>query len=189
MATHNLPDDELNRPTDPAQLGSDQGSVSRPEDDPRDMSTVVANAGDYRDGAGPRNQEPDPAFRDSRPVAGQGSDFDQQRRQGAGDSDDHYGAVGRGYGMGHAGFNGDEDRGYDQSGYRGGLGTSGGREDLSDRQFNPDQNPFTGGYGGGDYDQPTGSITQRIGLNSRNPTDESNPRPDDNLPKAGTETT
>jgi hypothetical protein len=75
--------------------------------------------------------------------------------------------------MGRAGFNGDQDRGYDESGIRGGVGSSGGREDLSDRAI-PDSNPFTGGYGGGDYDRPDESQTRNIGLNSRNPTDESN---------------
>jgi hypothetical protein len=105
--------------------------------------------------------------------APQGSDFDNQRRHGASGFDASYGNVGHGQGMGRAGFNGDEDRSYDENGIRGGLGSSGGREDLSDRAI-PDSNPFTGGYGGGDYDRPDESQTRNIGLNSRNPTDESN---------------
>jgi hypothetical protein len=103
----------------------------------------------------------------------QGSDYDQRRRQGPGGPDDQYGTVGTTTGMGRTGFNGDEDRGYDQSGYRGGLGTSGGREDLSDRQFDADGNPFTGGYGGGDYDQPQNeALSQHLGLHSPKPTED-----------------
>jgi|GEM_PF-2002535 len=190
MATHDQPDDELNRANDPAQLGADQGPVSRPEEDPRDMSTVLANPEGTRTEAGPNTQEQDTTSRaDHGPTAERGSDFDRQRRQGAGGIGDNSGAVGRGQGMGHAGFNGDEDRGYDQSGHRGGLGTSGGREDLSDRTFPVDQNPFTGGYSGGDYDQPDESIRQHIGMNSRNPTDEPDQRPDDTPTISDTETT
>jgi len=167
MATHNEPDDQQNQSIDPAQLGGDQAPATRPEDDARDMSTVMADAD------ADRSKTPGAAFGNSNPQPGQGSDFDQQRRQGAegtgNNSDD---AVGQGEGMARAGFNGDEDRGYDQSGHRGGLGSSGGREDLTDRNVDTEQNAFTGGYGGSDYDQPDKSETENLGLNSRNPTDE-----------------
>ena len=189
MATQNQPDDELNRPPiDPAPLGADQGPVSRPEDDPRDMSTIMADPNNFRDQAGTRDLEYDAEFGHGL-EAGQGSHFDQQRRQGATGSDDRPDDVGRGHGLGHAGFNGDEDRGYDQSGHRGGLGTSGGRENLADRHVEADTNPFTGGYGGGDYDRPADSTSQRIGLNTPNPTNESAPRPDDDSSKSESETT
>jgi hypothetical protein len=172
MATSDQPNDELNNSIDPAQLGADQAPATRPEDDPRDMSTVLANAGDSPTGKGPQSQVQDTELGADATPTGQGSEFDNLRRRGAEGSGDNSGAVGRGEGMGRAGFNGDEDRGYDQSGYRGGLGTSGGREDLADRNFDTDQNPYTGGYGGGDYDRPDESQTQNLGLNSRNPTDD-----------------
>ncbi|GGF26987.1 hypothetical protein [Hymenobacter cavernae] len=169
MATDNQPADQQNQTPDPAQLGGDQAPATRSEDDPRDMSTVMADADMDR------SQAPGAAFGTSDPQPGQGSDFDQQRRQGAegtgNNSDD---AVGQGEGMGRAGFNGDEDRGYDQSGHRGGLGSSGGREDLTDRNLGTDSNAFTGGYGGGDYDQPDKSQTQNLGLNNGGPTKETN---------------
>ncbi|UOQ68400.1 hypothetical protein [Hymenobacter volaticus] len=100
----------------------------------------------------------------------QGSDYNQQRRYSAASPDEPYSSVGRSYGTGRADFNGDEDRAYDESGTRGGLGTSGGRENLSDRQVNSDTNAFRGGYGGGDYNQPRPEEAQNIGMNSRNPT-------------------
>ncbi|OUJ74248.1 hypothetical protein [Hymenobacter crusticola] len=162
MTTSNQPDDQ-NQAPDPAQLGGDQAPATRSEDDPRDMSTVMADAD------ADRSKAPGAAFGNSDPQPGQGSNFDQQRRQGAAgtgnNSDD---AVGQGDGMGRAGFNGDEDRGYDQSGHRGGLGSSGGREDLTERNVDTEQNPYTGG----DYKQPDKSEAQNLGLNSQNPTNE-----------------
>jgi hypothetical protein len=125
----------------------------------------MANANDYRDEVGLRDHQDSPATE-------QGSAFDQQRRQGAGGIGNNSGPVGRGQGMGQAGFNGDLDRGYDQSGHRGGLGSSGGREDVSNRNFGADQNAFTGGYGGGDYDRPDEVLGRHIGMYSRNPTDD-----------------
>ncbi|KUG07290.1 hypothetical protein [Solirubrum puertoriconensis] len=90
-----------------------------------------------------------------------------------------YSGANRGYGQGFAGFNGNLDRGYDESGIRGGLG-SGGRDSFSDRNFDVDRNPFRGGYGGGDYDQGgrnrTDSRNMNIGMNSRGPMDEQNRR-------------
>ncbi len=167
MAIDNQPDDELNNPTDPAKLGSDQGSGFTTDDDPRAMPRTPLNAVDTSDQAGsvPSGQVGDGI------NAPQGSAFDTQRRLGASGFDASLGSVGHGQGMGRAGFNGDEDRTYDESGIRGGVGNSGGREDFSDRAF-PDSNPFTGGYGGGDYDRPSEEQTQNIGLNSRNPTSE-----------------
>jgi len=160
MTTPNQSDDQNQMP-DPAQLGGDQGPATRSEDDARDMSTVMADA-DME-----RSQAPGAAFGTSNPQPGQGSEFDQQRRQGAegtgNNSDD---AVSQGEGMGRAGFNGDEDRGYDQSSHRSGLGASGGREDLTDRNVDKDSNAFTGGYGGGDYSQPDRSDAPNVGLNN-----------------------
>jgi hypothetical protein len=170
MAANFPPPNDQNNATDPAKLGADQGPGTSPEEDPRDMSTVLADAGNYRDEVAPRHPDAAP---NGQSGSEQGSAFDEQRRQGAMGSGDNSGAMGAGEGMGRAGFNNDEDRGYDQSGHRGGLGTSGGREDLSDRDASPEQNAFTGGYGGGDYDQPDSSQTQDLGLNSRNPTDQS----------------
>ncbi|QDA61472.1 hypothetical protein [Hymenobacter jejuensis] len=175
MATHNQPDDELNTPTDPAQLGADQAPVSQPEDDPRDMSTVRASASDFRDGVGLRSPRQDANSGGS--DMGQGSDFDRQRRQGAAGTGDNSGAVGRGEGMGRAGFNNDEDRGYDQSGQRGGVGSSGGREDLSDRNPDTQQNPFTGEFEL--HNRPDDALTQRIGMNNPNPA-----KPDQNSDEA-----
>lgn len=174
MAISNQPDDELNLPNDPAQLGSDQGSGFNTGDDPRAMPRIPMNAVDTSDQAGSAasGQISDGI------NAPQGSDFDSQRRHGASGFDDSLGAVGRGQGMGRAGFNGDHDRTYDESGIRGGLGTSGGREDLSDRNLGADSNPFTGGYGGGDYDRPSEQQTQNLGMNSRNPTDNQNEEDD-----------
>ncbi|OON68890.1 hypothetical protein [Hymenobacter sp. CRA2] len=105
--------------------------------------------------------------RSSRP----GSYVNDGRRQGA--TGYGYGDVGREYGQGRAGFNGDEDRGYDQNGLRGGLGNSGGRDDFADRRFDQDRNAFRGGYGGGDYDrgQRDEPLLGRIGMNSRGPQD------------------
>lgn len=160
MTNPSQPDDDLNRHTDPAQLGADQGPGSAPEDNPQDLSSVMTTADKDRDDGNRRS-----------PATGQGSDFDQRRRQSAGAPDDPYGAVEHSQGMGRTADNSDEDRGYDQSGYRGGLGASGGRDDLSDRHFDADGNPFTGGYGGGDYGQPDESQRQHLGMNSRNPTD------------------
>jgi len=164
MTTNEQPDDELTQPTDPAQLGADQGPGDAPEEDSRDMSTVLANADDARRQASDITNQSD--------GAGRGSDFDQLRRQGAEGAGDNSGAMGRGQGMGRAG-NGDEDRGYDQSGHRGGLGSSGGREDLSDRHFDTDQNAFTGGYGSSDYDQPDNEeLRGKLGLHTPNSTDD-----------------
>jgi hypothetical protein len=123
------------------------------------MSTIMADADAGRDKVGQGS------------GSTQGSDFDQQRRQGATNDGDSNGNVGQGQGMGHSDTNGDEDRGYDQSGYRGGLGASGGREDLSDRTVDTDRNPFVGGYDGGGTDRPTAAQTQKLGLNTPNPTD------------------
>ena len=166
MATNEQATNELNRPTDPAQLGGDQGPATTPEDDSRDMSPIMADADKSRsDGNKDEN------------ASSQGSDFNQQRQQSAAGDGDQYGTVGRGQGMGHADTNGDEDRGYDQSGYRGGLGTSGGREDLSDRNTDTDQNPFVGGYDGGGTDRPTEAQTKNIGLNTPQPTGDSDKNP------------
>jgi hypothetical protein len=132
---------------------------------------VMANADGSRNGAGPDTQGRGTAAEGgSTSAPEQGSEFDQQRRQGASGTDDQYGTVGRSEGMGRTGDNGDEDRGYDESGYRGGVGSSGGREDLSDRIVDTDQNPYTGGYGGNTPDQPDAAQTSRLGLNTPNPT-------------------
>ena len=170
MATENQPTDDQTQANDPAQLGADQSPATTPEDDAHDMSTVMVNADGSRNGAGPDTQGRGPAAEGSNNAAPeQGSDFDQQRRQGASGTDDQYGTVGRSEGMGRTGDNGDEDRGYDESGYRGGVGTSGGREDLSDRNFDNDQNPYTGGYGGTSPDRPDSTQTSRIGLDTPSP--------------------
>jgi hypothetical protein len=185
MANDNQPNDELNQPNDPAKLGSDQGSGFNADDDPRAMPRTPLNAVDTSGQAGSVTS----GQIGNGINAPQGSDFDNQRRQGASGFDDSYGTVGRGQGMGRAGFNGDEDRTYDESGIRGGLGNSGGREDFSDRSFGADSNPFTGGYGGGDYDRPSDPLVERIGMNSRNPTDESEQDQEDNPTNAGSQTT
>lgn len=157
MATTAQPDHELNQPNDPAQLGGDQGPATNAADDSHDMSTIMADADAGRDKVG----------QDSGST--QGSDFDQQRRQGATGDGEANGNVGQAQGMGRT-DNGDEDRAYDQSGYRGGLGASGGREDHSDRTVDTDRNPFVGGYDGGGTDRPTADQTQNLGLNTPNPT-------------------
>ncbi len=160
MATTDQPTHEPNQALDPAKLGADEQPATTPQDDSHDMSTVMADA-DTDEG---------------RPFASetnarQGSAFDQQRRQGAeGDANAPTTDMGHGQGMGRADFDGDEDRGYDQSGHRGGLGSSGGREDLSDRQTDTDANPFTGGYDGSGTHLPPADQTQHLGLNTPNPT-------------------
>jgi hypothetical protein len=169
------PNDELNTPNDPAKLGSDQGSGFNTDDDARAMPRTPLNAVDASDEAGARSPERDGS---DTPL---GSAFDQQRRQGAMNDDSSNGTAGQGEGMGHTGSNGDEDRGYDENGLLGGVGSSGGLEDFSDRVF-PDSNPFTGGYGGSDYDQPSEEQTQHLGLNTPNPIDtvdsnQDNPHP------------
>ncbi|QIL77659.1 hypothetical protein [Hymenobacter sp. HDW8] len=185
MAIDNQTNDELNQPNDPAKLGSDQGAGFNADDDPRAMPRSPLNAVDTSDQAG----SVAPGQIGDRINAPQGSDFDTQRRQGASGFDDSLGSLGRGQGMGRAGFNGDEDRTYDESGIRGGLGSSGGREDLSDRNLGVDTNAFTGGYGGGDYNRPSDPLVDRIGMNSRNPTDESEQDQEDNSTNAGSQTT
>lgn len=164
MATNQPADNEQNRPTDPAQLGGDQGPATTPEDDARDMSPIMADADKSRTD-------------ENRETSQQGSDFNQQRQQGAEGQGDSYGATGRGQGMGHAADSGDEDRGYDQSGYRGGLGASGGRENLSDRNTDTNQNPFVGGYDGGGTDRPTEAQTKDIGLDAPQPNSDSDKSP------------
>lgn len=161
MATNEQLDQELNRPTDATQLGADQAPATTPSDDAHDMATVLADTERGRDDAATAPAEG--------PNAQQGSDFDRQRRQGAAGDEDKTGEVGQGQGMGHAEASGDEDRGYDQSGYRGGLGASGGREDLSDRHFEDDQNPFTGGYGGGGAKQADDAEGKNVGLDTSGP--------------------
>jgi hypothetical protein len=156
MATNDQPENEQNYPTDPAQLGADQAPATNAADDAHDMSTVLADPATGRDDAAPA-----PAA-----AAQQGSDFNQQRQQGAAGNGDSYGAVGRSQGMGHTTDTGDEDRGYDQSSYRGGLGASGGREDLSERNTDPAHNPFAGGYGGGPNDQPNDAKAKNVGLDT-----------------------
>jgi hypothetical protein len=162
MTTNEQPDQELGHPVDAAQLGADQAPETTPADDAHDMSTILADTESGRADAG--------ATPAQNQATQQGSDFDQQRRQGAVGNDDKAGAVGQGQGMGHADTNGDEDRGYDQSGYRGGLGASGGREDLSDRHFEEDPNPFTGGYGGGGDNPPADAAGKNVGLDTNGPT-------------------
>lgn len=152
--------DEQQRPLDAAQLGADQGPATTARDDAHDMSPVLADT----DSASAQQD----ASADSNTT--QGSDFDQQRQQGAAPGQ-HSGEVGRSLGMGRTGDNGDEDRGYDESGQRGGVGSSGGREDLSDRQTDTNQNPFTGGYGGQGGDQPAPAQSQQLGLNTPSPTE------------------
>ena len=161
MATNEQPDQEPSRPTDAAQLGADQAPETAPSDDAHDMSTVVADAESGRGEVGVQPAQGQ--------AAQQGSDFAQQRRQGAAGDGDKASAVGQGQGMGHAAASGDEDRGYDQSGHRSGLGASGGREDLSDRHFETDQNPFTGSYGGGGAKRPDGAADKNVGLDAGGP--------------------
>lgn len=115
MATTH-PTDTPNQAFDPAQLGGETEPTTPARDDSHDMTTVLADA----DSAQGRPFA-------SQPVeAPQGSEFNQQRQQGATADPDHTQAnVGPGQGMGRT-SDGDEDRGYDQSGIRGGLGSSGG---------------------------------------------------------------
>ena len=168
MTTSDQSAAEQQRPLDPAQLGADQSPATTARDDAHDMSPVLAR---------PEDDQNAPAH----PEAGselettQGSDFDSQRQQGAAPGE-HPSEVGRSMGMGRTGDNGDEDRGYDQSGIRGGVGSSGGSEDLSDRQTDTNQNPFTGGYGGQGGDQPAPEQSQHLGLNTPSPAD-SEPAP------------
>jgi hypothetical protein len=159
MTTSDQPANEQ-QPIDPAQLGADQGPATTSRDDAHDMSPVLADT----DSASAQQDA------SSNAKTTQGSDFDQQRQQSAA-SGSQYGDVGRSMGMGRTGDNGDEDRGYDQSSYRGGVGSSGGREDLSDRQTDTDQNPFTGGYGGQTPDQPAAAQSKHLGLNTPSPTE------------------
>ncbi|TVT43376.1 hypothetical protein FNT36_04625 [Hymenobacter setariae] len=161
MATSDQPAGEQQRPPDPTQLGADQGPATTSRDDAHDMSPVLADT----DSASAQQDA------SSEAKTAQGSDFDQQRQQGAAPGG-HYGDVGRSMGMGQTADTGDEDRGYDQSSQRGGVGSSGGREDLSDRQTDTDQNPYTGGYGGQAPDQPAASQSQHLGLNTPNPTED-----------------
>lgn len=143
---------------DPAQLGAPQSPETSSRDDAHDLSTVLTDGG-----TGPGRQ-----FAGSTTGTPQGSEFDQQRRGAAGNPNAPTPEA-TGQGMGHTSSNGDEDRGYDQSGHRGGLGSSGGPEDLSERQF-PDPNPFTGSSAGGGQDQPPSNQTDKLGLNTPNPT-------------------
>lgn len=153
MATTEHPTNEPNQALDPAQLGADQQPATTARDDAHDLSTVLADA-DTDEG------RPFAA----KAASNQGSAFAEQRRQGAAGAPTE--DTGHAQGMGHAESDGDEDRGYDQSGLRGGLGSSGGREDLSERQTDTDQNPFTGGYDGGEQHQPPASQTEQLGLHT-----------------------
>ncbi|MCC3158227.1 hypothetical protein LJ737_13345 [Hymenobacter sp. 15J16-1T3B] len=131
---------------------------------------------------GPQPEDGRPDYRRAAQEFGHASrpesDLQAQRRRGA--AGYGYGDVAREFGQGRAGYNGDEDRGYDQNGLRGGLGNSGGHDDFADRRFDQDRNPFRGGYGGGDYDhgQRDEPLLGRIGMNSRGPADQ---RPDEGL--------
>lgn len=150
------PDDSTGRPEQPNDFRDyNHGPDSYPP--PRRQSE--GRSDDFRAGQG--------FGRSSRP----GSFLNDGRRQGAGGYG--YGDVGREYGQGRAGYNGDQDRGYDQNGLRGGLGSSGGPDDFADRRFDQDRNPFRGGYGGGDYDHNRREepLLGRIGMNSRGPSD------------------
>jgi hypothetical protein len=142
-----------NQPTDPAQLGADQSPETSPRDDAHDMSTVLAEAD--------KDQSPDT----TRQHHGQalGSDFDQQRRQGAEGQGNPTGETSQGQGRTD---NGDEDRTYDQNPQRGGLGNSGGREDHAERHTDTDANPYSGGT-----HQPSAEQTKNLGLNTPSPTD------------------
>lgn len=165
MTIDERPDETQNQATDPTQLGADQAPATTPRDDARDMSPVLADS--FRQqGAASATQTEGEQHADNSST--QGSDFDQRRREGAQGTGDNSAAMGRGQGMGHAGYNGDHDRGYDESGHRGGLGTSGGREDLSDRKFDTEGKPFAGGYGGGNYDQPDPLTSPHIGMDGTN---------------------
>lgn len=160
MATTDQPTSQPNQDQalDPAQLGADTQPATSARDDAHDMSPVLADA-DTNQGRPFANE----------PTTKQGSAFDKQRQQGAtGNTPTE--DVGHAQGMGHAEGDGDEDRGYDQSGLRGGLGSSGGREDLDERQTDRGQNPFSGGYDGGGPDQPPAAKTEKLGLNTPQPT-------------------
>ncbi|NML67836.1 hypothetical protein HHL22_21750 [Hymenobacter sp. RP-2-7] len=159
MATANQPTPDHSQPTDPAQLGADQSPETSARDDSRDMSPVIAET----------HKDQDPATAGQQVNQPLGSQFDQQRQQSA--ANDSAGDVGQGQGQGRAADNGDEDRGYEQSGYRGGLGGSGGRESHDDCQTDTDANPYTGGYDGGGNDQPSPEQTKNLGLNTPSPTD------------------
>jgi len=159
MATADQPTPDRAQPTDPAQLGADQSPEISPRDDTRDMSPVIAETDKNQDPATTGQQV-------SQPL---GSEFDQQRRQGATGAGTPTGEAGQG--LGHTADNGDEDRGYDQSGYRGGLGSSGSPDSYADRQTDTDANPYTGGYDGGGNDQPSPEQTKNLGLNTPAPTD------------------
>ena len=77
-----------NQPTDPAQLGADQSPETSRQDDSRDMSPVIAETD--------KDQSPDTAGQHiGQPL---GSDFDQQRRQGAAGSGNPTGDMGQGQG-------------------------------------------------------------------------------------------
>ncbi|MDF7811555.1 hypothetical protein [Hymenobacter sp. YC55] len=154
MATYNQPNNGL----DPL------------EDDLNGMPNGGNITGNNQFGGENLPPDHDDALQGDTDFQDQGTDYNQQRRHSAASPNEPYGSVGQSYGTGRADFNGDEDRAYDESGTRGGLGTSGGREDLSDRQVNPDTNAFRGGYGGGDYSQPRPDEVQNIGMNSHNPT-------------------
>jgi len=147
-----------NQPTDPAQLGADQSPETSSRDDSRDMSPVIAETD--------KDQSPDTTSQPSGQSLG--SDFDQQRYQGAEGQGNPTGDVGQG--QGRADYYGDEDRTYDQNPQRGGLGSSGGREDHTDRDTDLDANPYTGGYDGGGDNQPSPEQTKNLGLNTPNPT-------------------
>jgi hypothetical protein len=121
------------------------------------MSSVIAET----------DKDQDPSTNGPAPHRHLGSEFSQQRQQGA--ADGATSDVGHGQGLGHAADNGDEDRGYEQSGHHGGLGSSGGRESHADRQFDTDANPYTGGYDGGNNDQPSPEQTKNLGLNTPPP--------------------
>lgn len=168
MTAADQPARDAASPLDPTKLGADESPATTSRDDSHDMSTVLADDG-QQDAAPPA----EPAGRAAHSAQNeQGSDFDRQRQQGAAGPGGNPSDVGQGQGMGRSSSNGDEDRGYDQSGHRGGLGSSGGREDLSDRQP-ADQNPFTGGYN----DQPAASQSAQLGANTTS-TDETAPSHD-----------
>jgi len=160
MATTDQSSSTPQQPIDPAQLGADQSPETSRRDDNRDMSSVLAEAD--------KDQSPDTTSHSSGRALG--SEFSQQRQQSA--AGHGAGDVGRGQGMGRSADNGDEDRGYDQSSYRGGLGSSGGVDDHADRQVDTDTNPYTGGYDGGNNDQPPAEQTKNLGLNTPSPTGE-----------------
>ncbi|WP_055562827.1 hypothetical protein [Hymenobacter sp. AT01-02] len=93
MSTTPQPDDELQSTTNAAQLGPDQGPVTTPENDPRDMSTVLANP---ESGEGPDTSRSSEAAETGAgsPTMQRGSEFDEQRREGAVGTGDNSAAVG-----------------------------------------------------------------------------------------------